>query len=47
MIRRCGWCQKILGVFPPVEDERVSHGICVDCSLLVYIELDKELNGAE
>jgi hypothetical protein len=37
----------MLGIFPPAEDEKISHGICIDCSLIIYTELEQELNGAE
>ena len=31
MRKRCSWCQKDMGVKPPLEDNRISHGICPAC----------------
>lgn len=31
MIRLCAWCNCVLGRTSPVEDGKVSHGICLAC----------------
>jgi hypothetical protein len=31
MERQCAWCGRGLGRVPPLDDDRVSHGICAAC----------------
>jgi hypothetical protein len=31
MTRQCAWCKKSLGEKAPMEDERITHGICLGC----------------
>lgn len=31
MLRWCSWCQKFMGETPPLDDYRISHGLCRDC----------------
>jgi len=31
MIRRCAWCGKDMGEKEPLDDQRVTHGICQEC----------------
>ena len=31
MIRQCAWCNKNMGEVEPLEDKRITHGICPDC----------------
>ena len=31
MIRWCSWCDKKLGEIEPLEDKRITHGICKEC----------------
>jgi hypothetical protein len=38
MIRQCFMCLQVYGVKPPLEDHRVSHGLCDAC----YPKLLKE-----
>jgi len=32
MIRRCAWCERLLGQTPPLEDPAVTHSVCPTCS---------------
>jgi hypothetical protein len=32
LFRTCAWCERFLGITPPVADPKVTHGICADCS---------------
>lgn len=32
MKRICAWCQRELGEVAPLDDPRVTHGICAECS---------------
>jgi hypothetical protein len=27
----CAWCKREMGIKPPLEDKRVTHGMCVNC----------------
>lgn len=27
----CAWCGRVLGIRPPFDDERLTHGICAEC----------------
>ena len=36
----CAWCQKGLGEKEPLEDVKVSHGICPSCSEAVMMEAE-------
>jgi hypothetical protein len=31
MITRCAWCGRMLGHSAPMEDERITHGMCRPC----------------
>jgi hypothetical protein len=31
MTRQCPWCGRPMGRVPPLDDARVSHGICPAC----------------
>lgn len=31
MIRECAWCKRILGEKEPLDDPKVTHGICENC----------------
>ena len=31
MVTVCAWCQKYMGSMEPLQDPRVSHGICSEC----------------
>lgn len=31
MIKRCSWCQGVYGTKPPLDDPRVTYGICLGC----------------
>jgi hypothetical protein len=35
MLRRCAWCGLTLGWSGPLENEAVTHGICLLCSAVV------------
>ena len=37
MLRWCSYCQKYLGETAPLEDYRVSHGICQACEAVLEI----------
>jgi hypothetical protein len=32
LFRACAWCERFMGISPPVADAKVTHGICPDCS---------------
>ena len=34
----CAWCKRVLGMKEPVEDERITHGICSECQLKLIRE---------
>ena len=40
----CAWCQKPMGEKDPLNDERVSHGICKQCSDKMFKEIEGEDN---
>jgi len=31
MIIQCSWCKRKMGEKPPIEDKRITHGICSEC----------------
>lgn len=31
MIIICAWCKREMGEIPPLDDNRISHGICPEC----------------
>jgi hypothetical protein len=31
MIRQCAWCRSVIGQIMPLEDTRVTHGMCSLC----------------
>jgi hypothetical protein len=31
MTRECAWCRECLGQVAPLEDSRLTHGICAAC----------------
>jgi len=31
MVTVCGWCQKYMGSMEPLQETRISHGICDEC----------------
>ena len=41
MIIICAWCQRLLGKKEPVEDERITHGICLECQVKLLLEAKK------
>ena len=32
MVTVCAWCQKYMGSMEPLQETRISHGICGDCA---------------
>jgi hypothetical protein len=32
MLRQCAWCGQSLGMAEPLDDPRVTHGICLACA---------------
>lgn len=50
MILRCGWCNKFMGYKEPMDNTKVSHGICPRCYQKVMKEMgekNKERNRAK
>ena len=43
MIRRCSWCQKILGEKEPLEDKSYTDGCCDECLPQVLRECAPEV----
>jgi hypothetical protein len=41
MVIRCAWCERILGMKEPVEDERITDGICPECQVKLISEAKK------
>jgi len=37
----CAWCKKSLGEKEPIDDKRISHGICDDCKKDIRQENEK------
>jgi hypothetical protein len=35
----CAWCTKVLGAIAPLDDTRISHGICATCDATVRRQL--------
>ena len=42
MIRECAWCNKNMGEIAPIEDKRITHGICPECLKSQLEEARKE-----
>jgi hypothetical protein len=32
VFRVCAWCERLLGVVPPLTDSQLTHGICGECA---------------
>lgn len=32
MFRVCAWCERLLGIVPPLADAHLTHGICGECA---------------
>ena len=32
MVTVCAWCQKYMGSMEPLQETRISHGVCGDCA---------------
>jgi len=44
----CAWCKKELGEKEPLDDPRISHGICEECKQKMQQELkqyEKEIDN--
>jgi len=41
MIVICAWCKRALGMKEPMEDERITHGICLECQVKLLSEAKK------
>jgi len=44
MKRICAWCNKDMGEKEPLEDESVTHGMCMECLRRVSHEVPKTLS---
>jgi len=44
MIRKCSWCEKIMGTTKDGDPEKITHGICEDCKKMVKKEME-DLHG--
>jgi hypothetical protein len=42
MTRRCAWCQENMGLTAPLEDEGITHGVCLPCSRAILRAAGKE-----
>lgn len=42
MIRVCAWCKKELGEKEPLEDKRITHGMCEECLEALHEDEEKE-----
>ncbi len=47
MFRKCAWCQKDLGEIEPLDDKRVTHGICGPCSISEMEKFEKYMSKME
>lgn len=43
MIRICAWCSRFLGEIPPLDDDRLTHGICDACVSAVRADMLRAL----
>lgn len=39
MIRICAWCKEVQGLKEPLDDNSITHGICLKCSDAMIAEL--------
>ena len=44
MIKQCAWCGDYMGEIEPLDDKRITHGICAYCSAKVSNEIEEEVN---
>lgn len=45
MIRICAWCKAWLGQKEPLEDKRVTHGICQECLDRSFLPVREDEDG--
>jgi hypothetical protein len=45
MIRKCYVCKKVFGTKEPLEDKRITHGLCDHCFIKEKQKIERELYG--
>jgi hypothetical protein len=45
MIRKCYICKKVFGTKEPLEDKRITHGLCDSCFIKEKQKIEREIYG--
>lgn len=46
MIRQCAWCLKMMGEVAPLQDKRITHGMCEECNVQVLKKMAEKVKKA-